>query len=196
MLNLNPFSRRGPQCKGLSLVEVLVVVALIGMMSLLILQMMGAGGGVVATHQKQMDRSSNALVLEQVIKERLGFAGEAKIIGKREYPLEQQVFFEDLQDLRVGEEALVHYYIAKENELIYAMYETNGQLVECHTLAMPYPIRVQFKQVKGYPYLIEVDVFLEEEEVFTTQVELMNFLANQTIKGNTEGQSILWITKK
>lgn len=107
--------------KGLTLIEVIIVMALISIISIPLLQMLSTGQSVFKQNKEALDRKTIALAIEEYIKEEIQFARSLEVTDEEDF---SETYLREMkEDLNKKGEKYEDYrqfclYVNEENELI------------------------------------------------------------------------------
>lgn len=103
--------------QGMTIIEILIVMALIGVLMLPLLQMLLGGQNLFANHQNALGEKSMFILIEEKLQEEVRFAKTVRVVSK-----------ENVNHLKEGEIALYVKSEGRESQLIKKTY-SDGEVV-------------------------------------------------------------------
>lgn len=194
MLNSKQNRNVAAHKKGITLVEVLVVIAMFSTISVVVVQMMGTGRSIIGTHQELMTANSSALVVDGAIKQNLKFATQAKLIPAPTQSLSSSQIAKDIEGMQLDKAVQIHYIYNGERGMCYEVYDNEKNKIKEQLILDDPKIKVTFQKVAGFNNLVDLSIGGGNEQTVKSQVELTNFPQNQTILGVDTADAMVFFT--
>lgn len=133
--------------QGMTIIEVLIVMALIGVLTLPMIQMLLGGQNLFVHHQNALSEKSMFIFLEEKLQEEIRFAKTIRVVSK-----------EHLNHLEEGETALYVKSEGRGSQLIKKTYSGKEQILLDKGILDSNQITLMFRLIKEKKQVVQLDL--------------------------------------
>lgn len=171
------------QKQGMTIIEVLIVMTLIGVLMLPLLQMLQGGQNLFANHQNALGEKSMFILIEEKLQEEVRFAKAVRVVSQ-----------ENVNHLKKGETALYVKSEGRESQLIKKTYSNGEQILLDKGILNNKQMTLTFNLIKEKKQVVQLSLVGESYQI-ETAFKLHNLAQSELEAWEDQQGDVLIYTK-